>query len=124
MDYTLDISRSTIFSPHIADICSEASEASYTRYEDIQLWSSAQDVIGNKFHLCAWDGYTDEKLIAMWDEALRQCSKLLWENCINHTENIFKNWYEREKVLYVSVNELIIRGDQENDSSSDNSDTD
>ncbi|KAF5289100.1 hypothetical protein FQA39_LY15202 [Lamprigera yunnana] len=45
------------------------------------------------------DGYTDEKVIAMLDEALRQCSKVLWENCINHTENLIKNWYEREKVL-------------------------
>ncbi|KAF5269704.1 hypothetical protein FQA39_LY08627 [Lamprigera yunnana] len=39
----------------------------------------------------------------MWDEALRQCSKMLWENCINHTENLIKNWYEREKVLDVSA---------------------
>ncbi|KAF5280622.1 hypothetical protein FQA39_LY05270 [Lamprigera yunnana] len=54
------------------------------------------------------DGYTDEKVIA-----LRQCSKVLWENCINHTENLIKNWYEREKVLDVSVNELIIGVNQE-----------
>ncbi|KAF5298202.1 hypothetical protein FQA39_LY02626 [Lamprigera yunnana] len=46
-----------------------------------------------------WDGYTDEKVIAMWDEALRQYSEVLWENCINHTENLIKNWYEREKLL-------------------------
>ncbi|KAF5301657.1 hypothetical protein FQA39_LY10704 [Lamprigera yunnana] len=68
--------------------------------------------------------YTDEKLIAMWDEALRQCSKVLWENCINHTENLIKHCYEREKVLDVIVNELIIQVDQENDSNSDSSDTD
>ncbi|KAF5287742.1 hypothetical protein FQA39_LY15762 [Lamprigera yunnana] len=69
------------------------------------------------------DGYTDEKVIAMWDEALRQCSKVLLEKCINYTKNLIKNWYEREKVLDVSVNEFIIRVDQENDSSSDSSDT-
>ncbi|KAF5305197.1 hypothetical protein FQA39_LY09285 [Lamprigera yunnana] len=70
------------------------------------------------------DGYTDKKVIAMWDEALRQCSKVLWENCVNHTENLIKNWYECEKLLDVSVNELIIRVDQGNDSSSESSDTD
>ncbi|KAF5298547.1 hypothetical protein FQA39_LY11748 [Lamprigera yunnana] len=35
----------------------------------------------------------------MWDEALRQCLKVLWENCINHSENLIKNWHKREKVL-------------------------
>lgn len=42
MDYTVDLSRSNIFSPHINDLCSEASEASYTRNEDIQMWAQTQ----------------------------------------------------------------------------------
>lgn len=45
MDYTVDLSRSAVLSPHITDLCSEASEASYTRYEDIQLWAAAQGKI-------------------------------------------------------------------------------
>lgn len=42
MDYTVDLTRSTVFSPHITELCSEAAEASFTRYEDVQLWATAQ----------------------------------------------------------------------------------
>lgn len=42
MDYAVDLTLAGIISPHIADLCAEAPESSYTRYEDIQIWSVNQ----------------------------------------------------------------------------------
>lgn len=42
MDYTVNLAQSAVISPHIAELCSEAPESSYTRYEDVQMWSLAQ----------------------------------------------------------------------------------
>ncbi|XP_022913313.2 out at first protein isoform X1 [Onthophagus taurus] len=44
MDYTVILKRSTVISPHIAEMCAEAPESSYTRHEDIKTWSSIQGV--------------------------------------------------------------------------------
>lgn len=42
MDYTVNLSQSTIISPHIAELCFEAKDSTYTRYEDVQMWSILQ----------------------------------------------------------------------------------
>lgn len=68
------------------------------------------------------NGYGDNNVIAMWDEALQQCTPELWKDCVCHTEELIKKWYEREKILDVTVNELLIISDS--DSSSDSYDTD
>lgn len=44
MDYAVDLTLAGIISPHIADLCAEAPESSYTRYEDIQIWSVNQGI--------------------------------------------------------------------------------
>ena len=67
------------------------------------------------------DGYGDDKVIAMWTEALDQCTPEVWENCVRHTEDLIRNWYEREKILDVTVNELIINVGDDDDSSTEES---
>lgn len=42
MDYTIDLSKSSMISPHISETCSEAIGASYTRSEDVQMWATSQ----------------------------------------------------------------------------------
>lgn len=42
MDYTVDIANSAIISPHIAETCNEASSSTYTRHEDVVVWSTIQ----------------------------------------------------------------------------------
>lgn len=42
MDYTVNLSQSTIISPHISELCFEAKDSSYTRHEDIQMWAISQ----------------------------------------------------------------------------------
>lgn len=42
MDYTVDLSRAAIISPHIPDVCSEAGDATFVRHEDIVVWALAQ----------------------------------------------------------------------------------
>ncbi|KAF2891984.1 hypothetical protein ILUMI_14189, partial [Ignelater luminosus] len=38
-------------------------------------------------------GFQDEKVVAMWKEALNHCNDELWQHCVNHTEDIIKAWY-------------------------------
>lgn len=68
------------------------------------------------------DGYGDDKVIAMWTEALEQCSAEIWMNCVNRTENIIRDWYNREKLLDVTVEKLIIHTN-DSESSTSGSDT-
>ncbi|XP_001603817.1 out at first protein [Nasonia vitripennis] len=39
MDLFLDVSQSSVVSKHISDICSEAADSTFTRYEDIKHWA-------------------------------------------------------------------------------------
>lgn len=48
MDYTVDIANSAIISPHIAETCNEASSSTYTRHEDVVVWSTIQGM--STFH--------------------------------------------------------------------------
>ncbi|KAF2893031.1 hypothetical protein ILUMI_13143 [Ignelater luminosus] len=70
------------------------------------------------------DGYGADKTIAMWNEALGQCDAEFWNHCVNHAEKNINDWYEREKILDVSVNHIVINITMDNsDSSSNNSDS-
>ncbi|KAK9744528.1 hypothetical protein QE152_g7685 [Popillia japonica] len=53
------------------------------------------------------DGYGDEQVHAMW-KSLNQCTPEIWNNCVLHTENLIKEWYEREKVLDIAADEFIV----------------
>ncbi|KAK5648082.1 hypothetical protein RI129_002974 [Pyrocoelia pectoralis] len=55
----------------------------------------------------ARDGYKDENVIAMWNEALQQCDETVWANYVRHTEETVKQWYKREE-MDITVDELII----------------
>lgn len=39
MDLFVDTSRSGVISKHIANLCTEAKDATYTRQADLKLWS-------------------------------------------------------------------------------------
>ncbi|KAJ8914219.1 hypothetical protein NQ315_003582 [Exocentrus adspersus] len=63
------------------------------------------------------DGYTDDKVIVMWREALESCNEEVWYKCVRHTEKVISEWYEREKYIIncvadvepiiIDVNDLI-----------------
>lgn len=66
------------------------------------------------------DGYGDEKVLNMWEEALGQCTAEVWENCVRHTEKLITKWYERERFLTdIEVEPLIINDNEVSDSESD-----
>lgn len=65
------------------------------------------------------DGYGEDKVCAMWKEALEQCTKEVWGNCVRHTEKIIKEWYDREKILDSSIDEFILDGDSTSSEESD-----
>uniref|UniRef100_A0AAR5QD80 Out at first protein n=1 Tax=Dendroctonus ponderosae TaxID=77166 RepID=A0AAR5QD80_DENPD len=44
MDYSVVLKHSHVISPFIKDICAEAGQASYTRYEDIMKWSNIHGI--------------------------------------------------------------------------------
>lgn len=39
MDLFLDVSQSSVVSKHISELCSEAADSTFTRYEDIKQWA-------------------------------------------------------------------------------------
>lgn len=46
------------------------------------------------------DGYSHKSVIDMWNEALNHCDSKIWENCVRHTEDIIKEWHNRDILLY------------------------
>lgn len=40
LDYSVDLTRSVVISPHIAETCVEAASSTYTRHEDVVFWSA------------------------------------------------------------------------------------
>lgn len=70
------------------------------------------------------DGYGDDRVLEMWKEALEQCTKDVWSNCVRHTEEKIRTWYERERILDVTVDELIIHVGNDSSDSSLSSDSD
>lgn len=42
------------------------------------------------------DGYGDTQVLNMWQESLNTCTPDIWQNCVDHTEKLIKEWYERE----------------------------
>lgn len=68
------------------------------------------------------DGYGDEQVLNMWNEALSKCDSNIWKNCCQHTENLTKKWYERE-VQAENIDPLIICiNEDSSDSSAEESD--
>lgn len=63
------------------------------------------------------DGYGDDCVLKMWQEALNQVTPEIWKKCVSHTESLIKDWWSREKVMD-EVNPLIIdlASDSEDDS--------
>lgn len=44
-------------------------------------------------------GYSDAKVLDMWNEALQSCDTIAWENCCRHTDEIIKQWYKKENII-------------------------
>lgn len=68
------------------------------------------------------DGFSDEAVLAMWNEALSQVSSSIWSNCVNHTNKLILETYDRE-VHTKEVMPLIISVNS-NDEDSEELDTD
>lgn len=43
-----------------------------------------------------WNGYNDSAVLKMWIESLEICTSTIWQNCIEHTEKLITEWYDRE----------------------------
>lgn len=41
------------------------------------------------------DGDGDYKIVDMWTEALDSCDSNVWSNCVRHTDEEIKRWYDR-----------------------------
>lgn len=69
------------------------------------------------------NGYTDDKVNEMWNEALNTCDGVTWSNCVRHTEDLIKKWYEREYHLQnLNTDPFIIHvGESSSESESDSS---
>ncbi|XP_028132054.2 uncharacterized protein LOC114327584 [Diabrotica virgifera virgifera] len=66
------------------------------------------------------DGYKECDALKMWKEALQTITPQKWQNCIRHTENIIKQWYDRERIIdRQEILPIIINLDGDSDSSSD-----
>lgn len=65
------------------------------------------------------DGTGRERSLAMWQEALNQVTPEIWNNSVQHTEEIIDRWWKREQLLdRQEVAPLIIdfEGDSDQDS--------
>lgn len=69
------------------------------------------------------DGFSDEQVLKMWEEALHQCGEAEWRKCVQHTENLIQTWRQRETVVN-NVQPLIINvGGESSDSEIPESDS-
>lgn len=57
------------------------------------------------------DGYGDDKVLNMWKEALLTCTPNIWSNCVEHTDRVIEEWYQRD-VLIEDVTEIRINLDE------------
>ena len=86
------------------------------------IWSNCKRYYDK--HIDSCEGRSDEKVKCMWERALQQCTPNNWNECVRHTEDLIKSWWEREKVLDVTdIQPLIITNINES-SSSECDDTD
>ena len=81
------------------------------------IWAAAKSYY-NK-HI-GRNGYGDNEVLNMCNEALEQGTAELWEKCVNHTEKLIEDWFNREQHLVnIEVEPLIINVDECSDSDSD-----
>lgn len=52
-------------------------------------------------------GTGDAKVVAMYKELLNKCTEDVWKNVL-YTEKFIEEWYECEKTLDATVEELIV----------------
>lgn len=66
------------------------------------------------------DGTGRERSLAMWQEALDQITPEVWNNSVQHTEEIIKKWWARELLCdRVAVAPLIINFGEDSEEDSD-----
>ncbi|KAJ8953374.1 hypothetical protein NQ318_023491 [Aromia moschata] len=61
------------------------------------------------------DGYGDDKVLAMWEKSLQNCTPEVWLGVVKHTEKVIEEWYNREHILD-NIPQIIINvNDDESD---------
>jgi transposase len=70
------------------------------------------------------DGYAENNVVEMWEEALRQITPEMWRNSVRHTEDKIKEWWDREQLLEDHVQPLIFVANTGESSSEFDSDDD
>jgi transposase len=70
------------------------------------------------------DGYAENNVVDMWEEALRQITPEMWRNSVRHTEDKIKKWWDREQLLEDHVEPLIFVANTGDSSSEFDSDDD
>lgn len=87
------------------------------------IWSNCKRYYDKHIGMNSSEGRSDEKVKRMWERALQQCTPSNWSECVRHTEELIKSWWEREKLMDVSdIQPLIITNINES-SSSESDDT-
>lgn len=85
------------------------------------IWSNCKRYYDK--HIDSCEGHNDEQVINMWHQALQQCTPTNWSDCIRHTEDLIKSWWERETVMDVNEIEPLIINNAGDSSSSDTEDS-
>lgn len=84
------------------------------------IWASAKGYYNKNI---GRDGYGDDKVLHMWNEALEHCSTNTWENCVRHTNDLIEEWYERERYIAdIEIEPIIINPYEETTTSEYESD--
>ncbi|GJQ65099.1 hypothetical protein Trydic_g7246 [Trypoxylus dichotomus] len=73
------------------------------------VWASAKGYYNKHIDRV---GYRDENALSMLSKALEYCSQNNWENCVRHTNDLIKNYYEPERHLAdIAINPIINSGE-------------
>ncbi|KAF7287227.1 hypothetical protein GWI33_002046 [Rhynchophorus ferrugineus] len=102
MDYVVLLKHSGIISPFIVDICSEAGQATYTRYEDILKWSNIHAIPMSSYvpalkRFPITPDYISNDLPYEAPTGISNCTNMknLWTPCLCHLEQCI-GWYPCE----------------------------
>ncbi|CAH1127229.1 unnamed protein product [Ceutorhynchus assimilis] len=89
MDYNVVLKHSSIISPFINDLCAEAAQSTYTRYDDILKWSNIRNRPTKSFQATLKPFPTTSNIDSCTN------TKNMWQPCWCHLEQCI-GWYPCE----------------------------
>ncbi|XP_030758835.1 out at first protein [Sitophilus oryzae] len=102
MDYVVVLKHADIISPFIRDICAEAGQATYTRYEDILKWSNIHAIQTTSYlpalkRFPTTPDYINNDIPYELPVGIANCTNMknMWTPCLCHLEQCI-GWYPCE----------------------------